>query len=437
MRVSVFGLGYVGTVSAASLAQSGHEAIGVDPNPTKVNLINEGATPVIEEDLDALVKANVSAGRLRATVDEREAIDNSELSMVCVGTPGKRNGSLDLQYVERVCQQIGAVLADRADFHVVVIRSTILPGTMRRVVIPTLESVSGKRAGEDFGVCNNPEFMREGTAIHDYHNPPKTVIGATDAKSGDMLASLYEGLDAPLVHTDIEIAEMVKYVDNAWHALKVGFANEIGNIAKELSIDSHRVMDIFCQDTKLNLSPYYLKPGFAFGGSCLPKDLRALAYAARSMDLNLPILYSVIESNRKQIERGLDMIIAAGSKKIGVLGFSFKSGTDDLRESPVVEVIETLIGKGFDLRLFDRNVRLASLVGANREFIEKHIPHISRLMVDTVDEVLDHAEVVVVGNNAPEFRHLLARLKDGQQLVDLVRITDAESIEGKYIGICW
>lgn len=437
MRVSVFGLGYVGTVSAASLAQSGHEAIGVDPNPTKVNLINEGATPVIEEDLDALVKANVSAGRLRATVDEREAIDNSELSMVCVGTPGKRNGSLDLQYVERVCQQIGAVLADRADFHVVVIRSTILPGTMRRVVIPTLESVSGKRAGEDFGVCNNPEFMREGTAIHDYHNPPKTVIGATDAKSGDMLASLYEGLDAPLVHTDIEIAEMVKYVDNAWHALKVGFANEIGNIAKELSIDSHRVMDIFCQDTKLNLSPYYLKPGFAFGGSCLPKDLRALTYAARSMDLNLPILYSVIESNRKQIERGLDMIIAAGSKKIGVLGFSFKSGTDDLRESPVVEVIETLIGKGFDLRLFDRNVRLASLVGANREFIEKHIPHISRLMVDTVDEVLDHAEVVVVGNNAPEFRHLLARLKDGQQLVDLVRITDAESIEGKYIGICW
>lgn len=437
MRVSVFGLGYVGTVSAASLAQSGHEAIGVDPNPTKVNLINEGATPVIEEDLDALVKANVSAGRLRATVDEREAIDNSELSMVCVGTPGKRNGSLDLQYVERVCQQIGAVLADRADFHVVVIRSTILPGTMRRVVIPTLESVSGKRAGEGFGVCNNPEFMREGTAIHDYHNPPKTVIGATDAKSGDMLASLYEGLDAPLVHTDIEIAEMVKYVDNAWHALKVGFANEIGNIAKELSIDSHRVMDIFCQDTKLNLSPYYLKPGFAFGGSCLPKDLRALAYAARSMDLNLPILYSVIESNRKQIERGLDMIIAAGSKKIGVLGFSFKSGTDDLRESPVVEVIETLIGKGFDLRLFDRNVRLASLVGANREFIEKHIPHISRLMVDTVDEVLDHAEVVVVGNNAPEFRHLLARLKDGQQLVDLVRITDGESIEGKYIGICW
>lgn len=437
MRVSVFGLGYVGTVSAASLAQSGHEAIGVDPNPTKVNLINEGASPVIEEDLDALVKANVSAGRLRATVDEREAIDNSELSMVCVGTPGKRNGSLDLQYVERVCQQIGAVLADRADFHVVVIRSTILPGTMRRVVIPTLESVSGKRAGEDFGVCNNPEFMREGTAIHDYHNPPKTVIGATDAKSGDMLASLYEGLDAPLVHTDIEIAEMVKYVDNAWHALKVGFANEIGNIAKELSIDSHRVMDIFCQDTKLNLSPYYLKPGFAFGGSCLPKDLRALAYAARSMDLNLPILYSVIESNRKQIERGLDMIIAAGSKKIGVLGFSFKSGTDDLRESPVVEVIETLIGKGFDLRLFDRNVRLASLVGANREFIEKHIPHISRLMVDTVDEVLDHAEVVVVGNNAPEFRDLLARLKDGQQLVDLVRITDGESIEGKYIGICW
>lgn len=437
MRVSVFGLGYVGTVSAACLAQSGHEVIGVDPNPTKVNLINEGATPVIEEHLAALVKGNVETGRLRATGDGREAIDNSDLSLVCVGTPGKRNGSLDLQYVERVCQQIGAALADHADFHVVVIRSTILPGTMRRVVIPTLEAVSGKRAGEGFGVCNNPEFMREGTAVHDYHNPPKTVIGATDAKSGDMLASLYEGLDAPLVRTDIEIAEMVKYVDNAWHALKVGFANEIGNIAKELSIDSHLVMDIFCQDTKLNLSPYYLKPGFAFGGSCLPKDLRALIYAARSMDLDVPILDSVLESNRKQIERGLDMIIATGSKKIGVLGFSFKAGTDDLRESPIVEVIETLIGKGFDLRLFDQNVKLASLVGANREFIEKHIPHISRLMVDTIDEVLDHAEVVVVGNNAPEFHDLMARLKDGQQLVDLVRITDGESIEGKYIGICW
>ena len=437
MRVSVFGLGYVGTVSAACLAHSGHRVIGVDTTASKVDLINAGTPPVIEKQLDAILAECVREKRLGATLDAERAIAESEVSLVCVGTPSQTNGSLDLKYVKRACEQIGHSLRNRDDHHVVVIRSTILPGTMRALVIPTLEAASGKRAGEDFGVCNNPEFLREGTAVHDYHHPPKTVIGSSDPRSGDIVAELYAGIDAPLIHTEIEVAEMVKYADNAWHAVKVAFANEIGNIAKDLGIDSHDVMDIFCRDTKLNISPYYMKPGFAFGGSCLPKDLRALTYAARQLDLQVPILASALESNRLQIKRGLDMILAAGSKRVGILGFSFKAGTDDLRESPIVEVIESLIGKGFDLRVFDRNVRLSALVGANREFIETRIPHISRLMVDSVDEVLTHADVIVVGNGDPEFAGVLDRLRSGQRIVDLVRISGKARSREDYQGICW
>ena len=437
MRVSVFGLGYVGSVSAACLAESGNDVIGIDPNATKVDLINNGRSPVIEKGLDDLIGANVAAGRLRAARNGVDTLPATDLSMVCVGTPSRSNGSLDPQYLERVSKQIGETLRGRDDFHVVVIRSTVLPGTMRTLIIPTLEKASGKRAGVDFGVCNNPEFLREASAVRDYHHPPKTVIGATDPRSADVLAGLYRNLDAPLIRTSIEVAEMVKYTDNAWHALKVGFANEIGNIAKELAIDSHEVMDIFCQDTKLNLSPYYLKPGFAFGGSCLPKDLRALTYAAKRMDLETPILNSVLESNRVQIQRGLDFITAGGGGKVGILGISFKAGTDDLRESPMVEVVETLIGKGYDLRLFDRDVKLNWLMGANRAFVETRIPHISRLMVDSVDDVLDHADTVVIGNNAPEFRDVPGRLNDHQRLVDLVRVADGSDLGERYLGICW
>ncbi len=291
------------------------------------------------------------------------------------------NGGLDLKYVRNVCEEIGAALRDKSGFHVVVARSTMLPGSMRNIVIPALEEASGKKAGTDFGVCNNPEFLREGTAVYDFYNPPKTVIGETDTRSGDMLAAIYEKMDAPLLRTDVETAEMVKYTDNVWHALKVGFSNEIGNICKAVGIDSHKVMEIFCKDTKLNLSPYYMKPGFAFGGSCLPKDVRALAYKARSLDLEVPIINAIMPSNERQIEKGLKMIMDAGSKKVGILGFSFKAGTDDLRESPLVEVIERLLGKGYDVKLYDRNVNVASLVGANRDYILNHIPHISRLMV--------------------------------------------------------
>ncbi len=437
MRVSVFGLGYVGSVSAACLAESGNDVIGVDPNAAKVDLINSGRSPVIETGLDELIGANVAAGRLRAARNGLDTLPATEMSLVCVGTPSRSNGSLDLQYLERVSKQIGETLRGRDDFHVVVIRSTMLPGTMRTLIIPTLEEASGKRAGTDFGVCANPEFLREASAVHDYHHPPKTVIGATDPRSADVLAGLYKDLDALLIKTSIEVAEMIKYTDNAWHALKVGFANEIGNIAKELAIDSHEVMNIFCQDTKLNLSPTYLKPGFAFGGSCLPKDLRALTYAAKHMDLDVPILNSVLESNRAQVRRGLDFITGCGGRKVGVLGISFKAGTDDLRESPMVEVVETLIGKGYDLRLFDRDVKPSGLMGANRSYVETHIPHISGLMVDSVDDVLDHADVVVIGNNAQEFRDVPGRLKDHQRLVDFFRVADGANLAERYLGICW
>jgi len=436
MRIAVFGLGYVGTVSAACLAQDGHVVVGVDPALSKVDLINAGKTPIIERGVGEIIEEAVRNHRLRATPDVADAIRSSELSFVCVGTPSQPNGSLDLRFVRKACEEIGTALAASSASHVVVIRSTMLPGSMRDVVIPTLEASSGRKAGQDFGVCINPEFLREGSAIHDFRHPPKTVIGEVDTQSGDRLATLYAGLGSEPIRTTIETAEMVKYTDNVWHALKVGFANEIGNVCKGLGIDGHRVMDIFCTDTKLNLSAYYLKPGFAFGGSCLPKDVRALSYKAKSIDVDVPIVNSIMPSNMLQIERGLRMIMEQEHRRIGVLGFSFKAGTDDLRESPMVEVIERLIGKGYDLRLYDRNVRLASLVGANRDYILNRIPHISRLIVEHIEDILGFAETIVVGNGDAEFRDVVDRLRGDQVLVDLVRVSSRGS-SGNYRGICW
>ena len=437
MRVSVFGLGYVGTVSAGCLAEEGHEVIGVDPVPTKVDLINQGQSPIIEADIGEIITTNARSGRLRATDDTAQAVRNTDLSFVCVGTPSQSNGNLDLKYIGRVCEQIGAAIPDKSTRHTVVIRSTILPGTMHKIVIPALEKFSGKKAGIDFGVCHNPEFLREGSAVKDFNAPPKTVIGELDQASGDILAELYRRLDAPLIRTDLETAEMVKYVDNSWHALKIGFANEIGNLCKAFSIDAHAVMNIFCQDKKLNISRAYLTPGFAFGGSCLPKDLRALSYQAKMADLDLPILTSILPSNEMQVNRGLQLILDQAQKKIGILGFSFKAGTDDLRESPLIEVIERLLGKGFDLRIYDKNVKIASLVGANRDFILNRIPHISKLMVDDIEAVLNHAQTLVIGNNDPDFKTVPERLRPGQLLVDFVRVTGRRSEKGKYDGICW
>jgi GDP-mannose 6-dehydrogenase len=437
MRISVFGLGYVGAVSSACIAASGHDVTGVDKNGTKVDLINRGCAPIIEAGVDDIIQSATKEGRLRATTATCEAIRESELSLVCVGTPSEPNGSLKLDFVRKVCEEIGVALRTIDRYHVIVIRSTILPGTMRSVVIPTLEQQSGKRANADFGVCFNPEFLREGTAVNDYYHPPKTVIGESDARAGDLLLRLYADLSAPVFRTALEIAEMVKYVDNTWHALKVGFANEIGSISKALGLDSFEVMDIFCRDTKLNLSSYYLRPGFAFGGSCLPKDVRALNYRARTLDVETPILSSILASNDAHIRRGIDLVIGAGSRKIGVLGFSFKAGTDDLRESPIVELIERLIGKGFDLRLYDRNVNLAKLTGANRDYILNHIPHIANLMRESITEVLEHAEVIVIGNGAPEFTQVPGMLRAEQKVIDLVRVKAEFGDTAQYAGICW
>ena len=438
MRISIFGLGYVGAVSAGCLARDGHQITGVDPYLPKVELINAGRTPVIEKDIGEIIGAAVASGRLRATTEAREAVHASDISLVCVGTPSQPNGSLDLRFVRKVCQEIGAALRDKDDFHVVVARSTMLPGSMYETVIPLLEECSGKKAGQDFGVCNNPEFLREGSAVYDYYHPPKTVIGEYDRRSGDMLEALYRDLDAPLIRTDIKTAEMVKYTDNVWHAVKVGFANEIGSICKELDIDGRKVMDIFCTDTKLNLSPYYLKPGFAFGGSCLPKDVRALRYRAKALDLDVPLIESIMPSNASHIERGIRMVMDAGRKTVGILGFSFKAGTDDLRESPIVELIERLLGKGFNIKIYDKNVNIAALVGANRDYILNQIPHISRLMVETVEEVLASCETIVIGNASDEFSDIGKRLGKNQLLVDLTGIAaDAKDDCHAYQGICW
>jgi GDP-mannose 6-dehydrogenase len=437
MKISIFGLGYVGSVSAACFADRGHSVIGVDPNATKVKLMNEGQAPIVEPELGLLTAAAVAKKMLLATDDAALAVRESDISFVCVGTPSRGNGSLDFSHLENVCGEIGLALARKKAFHVVVIRSTILPGTMNNFVIPHLEKKSGKKAGVDFGVCNNPEFLREGTAIYDFRNPPKTVIGETDVKSGEIVQKLYEGLPGPMIRCSIEVGEMVKYADNAWHAVKVAFANEIGKFSKAANIDSHKVMDIFCQDTKLNLSPYYMRPGFAFGGSCLPKDVRALTYQARTLDITTPLLNSLLPSNKDQVEFGIDMIMKTGKKSVGILGFSFKAGTDDLRESPLVDVIERLIGKGFDLRLYDSNVNIAKLTGANRDYIFKVIPHIERLMVDKIEDVLAHAEVIVIGNGAKEFSDVVPKLRPDQKVIDFVRIKKIEQEHKNYDGICW
>jgi GDP-mannose 6-dehydrogenase len=436
MKVSVFGLGYVGTVSAACLAQDGHDVLGVDPVASKVDLINAGQSPIIEADIQEIIADAVQANRLRAIQDSIRAIQETDVSFVCVGTPSQMNGNLDLTYIRRVCQEIGLALASKAQRHTIVIRSTVLPGTMRGIAIPLLEEHSGKRAGIDFGVCNNPEFLREGTAVMDFKYPAKTIIGEVDEASGTLVAALYARLKAPLIRVNLETAEMVKYIDNAWHALKIGFANEIGTLCKSLEVDAKRAMEMFCMDTKLNISPAYLSPGFAFGGSCLPKDLRALNYTAKLRDLELPILSSILRSNDIQVIRGLQLIMAKGHTRVGILGFSFKEGTDDLRESPMIEIIERLVGKGYDLRIYDKNVQLAKLVGANRDFVLNRIPHIAALMVDDIGAILEHGRTIVIGNKDPEFRTIPGRLQDGQCIVDFVRMENYGNKNGKYECIC-
>jgi GDP-mannose 6-dehydrogenase len=434
----VFGLGYVGSVSAACFAEDGHTVVGVDVAPAKVESINEGRSPIVEKGLDDLIKSNAANGRLRATTSTADAVRDTDVSLICVGTPSRKNGSLDLTYLERVAEQIGEALKDKDSYHVVVVRSTVLPGTTHDVVIPALERTSGKKYGTGFGVTVNPEFLREGTAIHDFRNPPLTLVGHNYQSDANPTKALYAKVDAPLETTTIRTAEMMKYASNTWHALKVTFANEIGNVCKRVGIDSHEVMSIFCKDVKLNLSSYYMKPGFAFGGSCLPKDVRALQYRAKEVDLEMPVIQSILSSNQLQIQHAIDEVVDTGRKRIGLLGFSFKAGTDDLRESPIVILAEALLGKGYSLCIYDKNVSIARLVGANKDYINKQIPHLSSLLTESIDEVLDKSDVIVVGNLSPEFADALKRTRPDQIILDLVRVnTPRQEIPGDYRGICW
>jgi GDP-mannose 6-dehydrogenase len=438
MKISLFGLGYVGCVSAACFANNGHEVIGVDVNADKVEMLNAGKTPIIEPGLGELIAEMVRSGRLRATVDAAEAVRESDLAFVCVGTPSAESGALDLQYVRRVCEQIGGALRQKGQGYVVVMRSTMLPGSTDGTVIPILESSSGKIVGREFEVCFNPEFLREGSALHDFYDPPRSVIGQSNAPGGDLVESLYSGLNAPLFRTNLREAEMVKYADNAFHGMKVAFANEIGNLCKAMGIDGYNVMDIFVSDTKLNLSPYYLKPGFAFGGSCLPKDLRAIVSRAAEVNVNTPLLRSVLKSNEYQKRVGYEMIRRTRRKKIGILGLSFKANTDDLRESPAVELVETLHGKGYEVMVYDRNVSLSALMGSNLAYIQRELPHLSRLLSQSLDEVLEHAEVLVITNNDPKFSGILEKLRPNQRVLDFVRIfSDGPGGRKHYEGICW
>jgi GDP-mannose 6-dehydrogenase len=437
MKLSVIGLGYVGCVSAACFAEAGHDVIGVDVSGLKVQMINEGRSPIIEPGVEQMIAQAVAAKNLRATSDTAEAVLGSDVSLVCVGTPGNHNGSLDLTYIKRACQQIGMALEAGRRYHAVVIRSTMLPGTIEEVVVPTLEIYSGKRAGRDFGVAINPEFLREGTSIRDFNQPPFTLIGADDEDVAGLVRKLYAHLDAPTIVLGRKEAEMIKYTCNCFHALKVAFANEIGNLCKRVGADSHRVMEVFCKDTKLNLSSAYLKPGFAFGGSCLPKDLRAINYKAKELDVEVPVLNSILPSNRLQVEQAVDLVLQTGCKNVGVLGLSFKAGTDDLRESPMVTLIETLIGKGLKLAIYDREVELARLVGANKEYIEREIPHISSLMRSELSEVIEHAEVVIVGKKEEEYLSVSEKLGDGRVVIDLIGLLKDRNGRSSYQGICW
>lgn len=437
MNISIFGLGYVGTVSAVCLAKQGHKVIGVDTNPTKVELINQGITPIVEPGVDSLLQQALSERRLSATTNLTEAVQHTDISLICVGTPSSHNGSLNLDQVMRVAEQTGQALRLKGSYHGLVIRSTVLPGTVDKVAALVARE-SGKQLGKDFGVADNPEFLREGTSVFDFEHPPYTVVGGTDDTIAGMLREMYAGIQAPFHAVKVREAEILKYACNAFHAVKVTFANEIGAISKKLGIDSHVVMNIFVEDTKLNISPYYLKPGFAFGGSCLPKDVRAITYESRRLDIATPLLSSLMQSNQAQVQRVVDWVIATKRKRIGVLGLSFKSDTDDLRESPIVDVVETLIGKGYDLAIFDANVNIARLIGANKSYIEQGIPHISSLMKQSMQEVLDHAEVILVANKGAEFRDAVRMAKPGQMIYDLVRIIEeGKTLHGHYEGICW
>ena len=438
VRISIFGLGYVGAVSLATLARDGHLAIGVDIDADKLALIRAGRSPVVEEGMQELVQTSVASGRAQVTNSAAEAVANSELSFICVGTPSLPNGSQDQSAIISCIQQIGAALAEQDSYHVVVVRSTVEPGTLRKVLAPLLERHSGKSLGEDFGLCFQPEFLREGSSIRDYDNPPFTVVGGDSDRAIAKVREIFGHLPAEFITTTIENAEMLKYACNSFHALKITFANEIGRVSQALGVDAREVMMLLCKDTQLNISPAYLRPGFAFGGSCLPKDVRALTYLARSRDVHLPTLESILPSNELHIQRAVDRVLQEGRQPVALVGLSFKSGTDDLRESPLVSLAESLIGKGFPLRIYDPQVSLSRLLGANRSYIEQAIPHIASLLISDLDELLAEAKIIVIGIADAKVRQALSEhIMDDQLIIDLTGTVSPDATRGRYHGMCW
>lgn len=435
MNISIFGLGYVGCVGGACCAKLGHRVIGVDVSENKVNLINSGRPTIIEAEIDKLCQEGHLKGLLTATLNSKMAVLNSEISFIAVGTPSSKEGHLNLDYIYTVAKQIGEALQAKEDYHIVAIRSTVLPGTNQKVG-EIIAEASGKKRGEAFTVVSNPEFLREGTSVQDYMNPPLTLIGTDCTVAEQKFRELYKDINAEFISTDIRVAEVMKYVNNTFHALKIVFGNEVGNICKALDIDSHKVMEIFCKDRQLNISPYYFKPGFAYGGSCLPKDSKAFRTLARDFYIDVPVINSIELSNELQKKNAIKIIIANGKRNIGILGLSFKAGTDDLRCSPIVDVAETLIGKGLSLAIYDKNVKISELTGTNKDFIMTKIPHLQHLITDQLDDVIKKSDVLVVTNKEKEFEGLLNKYP-GKIIIDLVRVWKEVDYNGIYEGLSW
>lgn len=437
-RISIFGLGYVGAVSLACLARDGHQVIGVDVDPVKLDLIRNRKSPILEEGIQELMRDVVDSGRVTVTNDAAQALRDTEISFVCVGTPSASNGSQDLSAILRLSEQLGEALKSKRSFHTIVIRSTVEPGTVEGKIEPILERSSGKKSGVDFGLCFQPEFLREGSSIRDYDHPPYTIVGGNCEQAVNAVREVFQHLEARFLVTHIRVAEALKMSCNAFHALKITFANEIGRVSQVMGIDSHEVMRLVCADQRLNISPAYLKPGFAFGGSCLPKDLRALTHIARQNDIALPMLSSLLESNRAHIDHAVEMILKLGRPKVGMLGLSFKTGTDDLRESPLVMVAKRLIGEGCELRIFDPEVQLSRLLGANRSYIDAHIPHLASLLTPSMADMIDPSEVILVGLQQTALNDALqARVRPDHCLIDLVNLPNRDLLRCRYEGVCW
>ena len=436
MNISIFGLGYVGCVSVGCLAKNGHHVIGVDVSQIKVDQINAGKATIIEKDIDQIIADQRAKGNIEATTDSKEAILKTDISIVAVGTPSSDKGHLNLDYIFKVAEIAGLALKEKNAFHVLAIRSTIMPGTCDKFA-GIVETVSGKKRNVDFAIVDNPEFLREGTAVDDYYNPPLTLIGSDNNEAAEKVASLYRQLPGEVIITDLKIAEIMKYINNTFHALKISFGNEVGNICAEMGIDSHKVMAIFCKDKQLNISPYYFKPGFAFGGSCLPKDLKGLQTLAHDLYVNVPVIESINKSNELQIQRAVEIIQRTEKKRIGFLGLSFKAGTDDLRNSPAVTLVETLLGKGYEVKIYDKNIYLSNLTGTNKAYIDQHIPHLSKLMVSDINELGVDVDVIVINNKEKEYLEVLEKTPDNTVIVDMVRLPEAMRTKNNYIGINW